>query len=99
MQQVCVDLYTPRRAVVSAKEARGIDLLGAVKRGMRGKGGKMQYLGNPSTQKGTDKVFESLELGLDDDETEIRLRIRAAGLVLDDLNLQRVGSIQQWFDL
>lgn len=92
MQEVCIDLYIPRaRPMVSPTEARSFHR-SAGARPIEEEHG-VSYLGNASTQKGTNEVFESLKLRLDDNETEVRLRVRAARLFLDDLDLQ----VRRWY--
>ena len=51
------------------------------------------YLGDSSTEVGAHEELEAFELGLDDYETEICLRIHVSGLLFDKLNLEYTNSI------
>lgn len=50
------------------------------------------YLGNPRTQKRPHKEFKSLKLGLNDNESEIRLGVGVARLQFHQLDLGRVRA-------
>lgn len=43
--------------------------------------------GNSGSQVGTDEEFPALNLGLDDDEAEVRLGVHVAGHLFDELDL------------
>ena len=44
-------------------------------------------LGDARADEGANKELEALEFGLDDDEAEVRLRVRVARLLFHELNL------------